>query len=67
MLLTGDLYHRAESRQLQRVPRFNTDEAQTRESMEKFESLAKVTDARVVIQHEPLDVNNLPLSPEALD
>ncbi len=67
ILLTGDLFHRSESRKLQRVPQFNTDEPQTIDSMEKFEALASVTDARVIIQHEPDDIASLPKLPEALD
>ena len=66
ILLTGDLYHRSESRELKRVPRFNTDEAQTRESMEVFEALARESGARVIIQHEPRDVATLPKPPEFL-
>ena len=66
ILLTGDLYHRSESRELKRVPRFNSDEAQTRESMEVFETLARESGARVVIQHEPADVATLPKSPAFL-
>ena len=66
LLLTGDLYHRSESRELKRVPRFNTDEAQTRESMEVFEELARESGARVIIQHEPRDVATLPKPPAFL-
>jgi len=66
ILLTGDLYHRSESRELKRVPRFNSDEAQTRESMELFEALARESGARVIIQHEPVDVATLPKSPAFL-
>ena len=66
ILLTGDLYHRSESRELKRVPRFNSDEAQTRESMEVFEALARESGARVIIQHEPVDVATLPKSPAFL-
>ena len=33
VLLTGDLYHRSESRALNRVPRFNFNEEQTMASM----------------------------------
>jgi glyoxylase-like metal-dependent hydrolase (beta-lactamase superfamily II) len=66
ILLTGDLYHRKESRELKRVPRFNSDEAQTRESMDLFEALARDSGARVIIQHEPADVATLPKSPAFL-
>ena len=66
ILLTGDLYHRTESRELKRVPRFNTDESQTRESMDLFEMLATESGARVIIQHEPADVATLPKPPAFL-
>ena len=66
ILLTGDLYHRTESRALKRVPRFNSDEIQTRESMDLFETLAKESGARVIIQHEPADVATLPKPPAFL-
>ncbi|MEO0465906.1 MAG: N-acyl homoserine lactonase family protein [Pseudomonadota bacterium] len=56
VLLTGDLYHRAESRELKRVPRFNFDEAQTQASMDAFEARAEALNALVIIQHEPGDV-----------
>ena len=61
--LPGDLYHRTESRESQLVPRFNTDESETRESMTDFERLAKELGARVIIQHEPTDVSALPQPP----
>lgn len=60
VLLTGDLYHRSESRDLRRVPRFNFDEAQTLASMEAFEARADALGARVIIQHERGDVSDLP-------
>lgn len=59
VLLTGDLYHRAESRELKRVPRFNYDEAQTLASMDAFEERAEHLDAKIIIQHEPTDIDPL--------
>ena len=59
VLLTGDLYHREESREGEKVPRFNTDAATTRGSMAAFEAMAEELDARVVIQHEPRDVEGM--------
>lgn len=59
VLLTGDLYHRAESRALKRVPRFNSDEAMTVSSMEAFEARADALGAKVIIQHEPADIDPL--------
>ncbi len=59
VLLTGDLYHRAESRGLRRVPQFNYDEPRTLASMEVFEARADELGAKVIIQHEPADVDPL--------
>lgn len=58
-LLTGDLYHRTESRTLGRVPRFNTSEPDTVASMAAFEARATGLGAKVIIQHEPNDVTPL--------
>ena len=66
VLLTGDMWHIAESRAARRVPRFNFDRAQTLASMDKVEALAKATTARVVIEHVPADFEALAKFPEAL-
>jgi N-acyl homoserine lactone hydrolase len=66
VLLTGDLWHIAESRAARRVPVFNTDRAQTLASMDKVEALAAATKARVVRQHVAEDFEALPKFPEAL-
>ena len=65
VLLTGDLYHSTEAREKRGVPPFNTDRAQTLQSMDKFEALAKQLGAKVIIQHEPNDVSKLPAFPQA--
>lgn len=67
VLLSGDLYHLNRSRELRTVPVFNTDEAETLRSMDKFEALAKETNARVIIQHSAQDFEALPKPPEYLD
>ena len=67
ILLTGDLYHRTESRQLERVPQFNSSEPMTLESMKDFEARAQRLNATVIIQHEPNDIDPLPKSPKFLD
>lgn len=59
VLLTGDLYHRAESRALGRVPRFNSSEETTLASMAAFEARATDLGAKIIIQHEPEDVEPL--------
>jgi N-acyl homoserine lactone hydrolase len=59
VVLTGDLYHRAESRELKRVPRFNSSEPDTLASMDAFEARAERLGAKVIIQHEPADIEPL--------
>ena len=66
VLLTGDLYHRRTSRELRRVPRFNSDEDQTLASMDAFEARAAATGAKVIIQHSLEDIADLPRPPDAL-
>lgn len=67
VLITGDLYHLKESREARRVPVFNTDAAQTRESMETFEALVAELEARVIVQHSPEDMAALPQPPDYLE
>ncbi|MBN8735318.1 MAG: N-acyl homoserine lactonase family protein [Xanthomonadales bacterium] len=66
VLLSGDLYHSRENRQLRRVPRVNTNRAATLASMDRFEAIAKRDRARVVIQHDPRDIALLPKFPDYL-
>jgi len=67
VLLTGDLYHATEAREMRGVPPFNTSRAETLASMDRFERLAKHWNAKVVIQHEPADVAKLPAFPAAAE
>lgn len=67
VLLTGDMYHLAESRERRTVPVFNTDRAQTLASMDKVERIAADTGARVIRQHVREDFEALPRFPEALN
>ena len=55
VLLSGDLWHVAESRRRRLMPTFNFDRAQTLASMDKVEALVAETGARVIIQHDPAD------------
>jgi N-acyl homoserine lactone hydrolase len=66
VLLTGDLWHIAESRSARRVPRFNVDRARTLKTYDEVEALARRTKARVVRQHVPEDFDSLPAFPEPL-
>ena len=67
ILLTGDMWHIAESRPARRVPRFNTNRADSLASMAKVEALAKSTGARVVLEHVQADFDALPKFPEPLN
>lgn len=67
VLLTGDMWHLAESREKRTVPAFNFDRAQTLASMDKVEALAAATSAKVIRQHVPEDFASLPKFPDALE
>jgi len=67
VLLTGDMYHLAESRDRQTVPRFNVDRAQTLASMQRVEEIGHAANARVIRQHVQEDFDSLPRFPEALN
>lgn len=67
VLLTGDMWHLAESREKRTVPAFNFDRAQTLASMDKIEALAAATGAKVIRQHVPEDFASLPKFPDALE
>lgn len=60
VMLTGDMYHRQESRDKKLVPVFNTDAEQSLASMARFEELASELGARAIIQHSPEDLAALP-------
>ena len=66
LLLSGDLYHFSENREFKRIPIFNYDLDQTRESMEKFEAFADKRNAKVYLQHEKNDFLSMPKAPEYL-
>jgi N-acyl homoserine lactone hydrolase len=66
VILTGDMWHIAESRPNRRVPRFNFNRDQTLKSMDLVEALAKETKAKVVLEHVPEDFDALPKFPAAL-
>lgn len=67
VLLTGDLWHLAASREKRLVPRFNVDRAQTLASMDKVEALATASGARIIRQHVAADFASLPAFPAALE
>ena len=65
VMLSGDLYHAREARELRGVPGFNSDRNQTLDSMQRFEAMAKRLNAKVIIQHEAKDIGQLPAFPQA--
>lgn len=67
VLLSGDLYHQRASRTLRLVPPLNYQRADTLASIDRFERIAKNTNARVVVQHDAGDFKSLPKFPGYLD
>lgn len=63
VLLTGDLAHFRENYETNGVPPFNSDREDTIASLERFKQLAADNRATVVIQHEPGDIDKLPIFP----
>ncbi|MCJ7712539.1 MAG: N-acyl homoserine lactonase family protein [Chloroflexi bacterium] len=66
ILLSGDLWHQAESRRDRRVPAYNTSRPQTLTSIDRVEALVTATGARVIVQHELADCHSLPRFPSGL-
>jgi len=67
LVLSGDLYHFAESRKLRRAPTFNVDAEQTFESMDKVEALISTENATLWIEHEQALADTLNMAPAYYD
>lgn len=67
LVLSGDLYHFAESRALRRAPEFNVDAEQTFESMDKIEALIEAEGATLWIEHEMALAKTLKRAPAYYD
>lgn len=67
VLLTGDMFHMAESRERRTVPVFNFNREQTLASMDLVDAIAAEENARVIRQHVAEDMEALPRFPEALN
>jgi len=63
VLLSGDLYHFRESRELRRVPVFNTSAEETLQSMDKVEALLEREGATLWIEHDKAFAGTLNLAP----
>jgi glyoxylase-like metal-dependent hydrolase (beta-lactamase superfamily II) len=67
VLLAGDLYHYPEERTLDRVPSFDFDRNQTRETRKKTEQFLKTSGARMWIQHDMALHEKLKRAPDFID
>ena len=67
VLLTGDLYHSTEQRMLQAVGPHDFDPDAMRGSFGRFEAIAGLLHAKVIIPHEPGDIATLPPFPASAD
>jgi N-acyl homoserine lactone hydrolase len=63
VLLSGDLAHFHENYEMNGVPTFNTDRAQTLASLDRFKKIAANLKATVIIQHDERDIGKLPPFP----
>lgn len=67
LILSGDLYHFEVSRELRRVPGFNTNAEETLSSMDKVEALVESTGATFWIEHSKELADSLNLAPAFYD
>jgi len=67
ILLSGDLYHYAEERSLDRVPTFEFDADQTRASRKAIEAFLRESGAQLWIQHDLRAAAKLKKAPEFYD
>lgn len=67
VMLSGDLYHLRDNRKFRRMPVFNFDRADTLASFDRIETMVKNSNARFVVQHDPIDFKALPQFPAYLD
>jgi N-acyl homoserine lactone hydrolase len=63
VLITGDLAHFRENYDINGVPTFNTNRADTLASLDRFKQLATNLHATVIIQHDERDIDKLPVFP----
>jgi len=67
VVLSGDQWHFTENHARRQVPTWNYDHDETIHSGEKLDELIARTGAKLIIQHEPADNNNLPKLPGYLN
>ena len=64
VVLSGDLYHFTEARELKRVPTFDYDQALTPVSREKAEAFLATSGAQLWIQHDSAQIASLKKAPQ---
>jgi N-acyl homoserine lactone hydrolase len=65
VLITGDLSHFRENYDIDGVPTFNSNRADTLASLDRFKKLGANTHAIIIIQHDARDIEKLPAFPAA--
>jgi N-acyl homoserine lactone hydrolase len=65
VMLTGDLAHFRENYDINGVPTFNTNRADTLASLDRFKKLGANMKATIIIQHDARDIDKLPAFPAA--
>jgi len=63
VILSGDAAHFHENYENNGVPGFNYDRAETLASLERIKQIQKNLKATVIIQHDPRDIDKLPVLP----
>ncbi|WP_275899191.1 N-acyl homoserine lactonase family protein [Pyxidicoccus caerfyrddinensis] len=67
VILSGDLFHARENFDKSLVPPFNVSRSETLASIDRVHRLMRNTGARLVVQHEPGDIQTLPAFPAYLE
>lgn len=65
VLLTGDLYHFRSEVGARNVSRWNTSRADTLASIERFSAIVESIEPTIIVQHEPADIDLLPVFPKS--
>lgn len=63
VLLSGDVTHFHENYDIDGVPTWNTNRADSLASLDRFRKIARNLDATLIIQHDPRDIEKLPAYP----
>lgn len=66
IILSGDLWHFTSNYTNERVPGFNFDMEQTRASIRLVDALAKVSGAKILIQHDHERNEHVPHAPDSI-